>query len=98
MASNDGVDQLPQLPATPPSPAEIYDEKKVLEKRLSSDSSLDHKVHKVEHGVYDDDDEVHDEDETDPQRRLETKLKVVSSFVSVCQRSLLIVFRGVSLH
>ena len=58
MASNDGVDQLPQLPATPPSPAEIYDEKKVLEKRLSSDSSLNHKVHKVEHGVYDDDDEV----------------------------------------
>ena len=54
MASNDDVDQLPKMPAVPPSPAESFDEKKALEKRLSSDSSLDHKV---EHGVYYDEDE-----------------------------------------
>ncbi len=47
MATQDGVDQLPKLPAAPSSPAESFDEKKVLEKHRSSDSYLDHKI---EHG------------------------------------------------
>ncbi|RDX52925.1 oligopeptide transporter [Lentinus brumalis] len=47
MATQDGVDQLPKLPATPSSPAASFDEKKVLEKHRSSDSYLGHKI---EHG------------------------------------------------
>ena len=49
MAPHDGVEQLPQLAAAPPSPAESIDEKaagKALEKRLnsSSASSIDSKL------------------------------------------------------
>ncbi|RPD55663.1 oligopeptide transporter [Lentinus tigrinus ALCF2SS1-7] len=54
MAPHDGIDQLPQLPAAPSSPAESIDEKKVFEKRLSSDSSIGHKVEQG--SAYDDDD------------------------------------------
>ncbi|TFK82027.1 oligopeptide transporter [Polyporus arcularius HHB13444] len=55
MATQDGVDQLPKLPAAPSSPTESFDEKKVLEKHQSSDSYL---AHKIERGPAYDDDEV----------------------------------------
>ena len=52
MASLDGTDQLPQLPAAPRSPVESLDEKaggNALEKQLSLDSSLGQKLEAAKH-------------------------------------------------
>lgn len=61
MATHDGVEQLPQLAAAPPSSANSIDEKadaRPAEKHTSSDSSLEHSKLESAPPYYDDDDQV----------------------------------------